>query len=263
MSAGSRVAAFAVAFVVLAAPGGARGQAAPVEDVDDKLVREFGDAIGAYRDGLLDEAIERILRVLDMDRDDPDALWNLGLWTAEAGRPEESVAAWLRYAEVAPGDWRVRPKLIQAYQALERNTDRDREREALRARWQAGAEPTLSDSPVFCRDQFAAAGRPVYAMEWFAPDGTRPVTIEFRVIADGGKSEAAYLLASWDDHNTVPWEESPNSRTHRTYHLARTGRGGRETVAWYQGEPHYELVRRHVAKDLEARAARASRSAGD
>jgi hypothetical protein len=90
-------------------------------------------------------------------------------------------------------------------------------------------------------------------MEWFEASGARPVTLEFRVIGEDGKPGDAYLLGSWDDHNPVTWDDAPDSRPHRTYHLARKGRGGRETIAWYQGEPDYEIVRRNVRKDLEAR----------
>lgn len=247
-----------VASILAVSCAGALPADEPVVDV----AGEFSRAVAAHRAGELAEAVERMRRVLDVRPDDADAVWNLGLWTAEAGRPEDALDAWSRYRSLRPDDWRARAKLIQAYQALDRGEDRDRERRDLFALRNAGGVPDLAGTVAYCRDQFVVAGRRVLAFERFDPSGDRPVWVDFVVTDDAGRELHRYVVTSWDAHNGTVWDEAPASREHRTYHLARTGRVGRETVTWYEGRPAYERVRGDVRGDMAARERRHREASG-
>jgi len=210
----------------------------------------FAVAVAAHGDGRIAQAIEAIRRVLDLRPDDADALWDLGLWTAEAGMADDALSTWRRYRRLVPDDWRGRAKEIQALQATGRGAERDREIAALRDLRRTGAAADLVDAPSFCRDQFVAGGRRVMTFEPFEPAGPRPIVLEFVVLDGAGGERERYVLASWDDHNPVRWDDAPASRDARTYHLARTGRAGRQTVTWYEGRPAYERVRADVSRHM-------------
>jgi tetratricopeptide (TPR) repeat protein len=212
----------------------------------------FADAVTLYRAGRIEEAIERVRRVLDLDPSDADALWNLGLWTAETGRHPEALTVWTRYREERPDDWRGRAKRIQALQALGREGELDREIEALRALRRAGDDADLVRVDSFCRDQFRVRDRLVMALERFDPAGPLAVVLEFVVLDAAGVEEGRYRLSSSDLDNALPWDDTPDSREHRRYRLARSGSTGTETVTWYEGRPPYERVRRDASRHLAA-----------
>ena len=134
------------------------------------------------------EALEKYQRMLATDPDNRVALFNAGLAAYLLGRPEQSVAYWTRLKELAPEDWRVRSKLIQAYQALGRGRERDDERAGLLQVRSVTQDEELRRTKKYCRDQFTVGDSQILVFEFFELEGDSADPLQFR---RSGQQQAA------------------------------------------------------------------------
>jgi tetratricopeptide (TPR) repeat protein len=106
------------------------------------------------------EALLRFQVAFQFVADETSSLFNGGLAAYLSGNFPIAADLWERLKEVDPDDWRVRPKLIQVYQALGRITERNTERAELIELWKSGEITDLSRQSEYCREQF----------EWMEPE---------------------------------------------------------------------------------------------
>ncbi len=109
------------------------------------------------QEGRHTELLQIFQEMLQTAPDDPTLLYNAGLSAYLLGQFAESIDYLKRLKALAPQDLKVRAKLVQAYEALERFGERDAKRGELVAL--VGQQPPSPDRPThYCRDQFTVAG---------------------------------------------------------------------------------------------------------
>jgi tetratricopeptide (TPR) repeat protein len=181
-------------------------------------------------------------------------LWNLGLATAEINEYSEALKYWSALRQHAPNNWRVRTKLIQAYQALGDTDARDRERTALFAlRQSSPVDSDLARTESYCREQMVVAGRKILAFEVFEPKGERMVFFAFVVVSDTDTEEFRISVGSYEFTNRVEWERGALPRDKRLYHLDQYRGPNHWTYGFYESQPPYETVRAQVVDILSGR----------
>jgi tetratricopeptide (TPR) repeat protein len=181
-------------------------------------------------------------------------LWNLGLATAEIKDFSEALKYWLRLRQHAPNNWRVRTKLIQAYQALGNTDARDRERAALfELRRSSPVDSELARTESYVREQMVIAGRKILAFEVFEPKGERMVFFAFVVVSDTDTEDFRISLGSYEFTNRMEWERGALPRDKRLYHLDQYQGPNHWTYGFYESQPAYEHVRAQVVDILNGR----------
>jgi len=218
---------------------------------DDGPAELFDEAVRFAAERRYEDAVALMEQLRSTQPGHPDVLWNLGLWYAELERHEDALEAWLRYREVAPDDWRVRAKLIQTYQALDRKALRDAERAAL-LDWYAGLDSGRQpEQDLFCREQFRLGERRVMAFEYFRPSGERRVFLRFSVLDAEGQESAWYSLGSYALTNELARATGEIGEGAELFHLDRYAEGSHATYAFFKKMPSYETVRQHVVAALK------------
>jgi len=135
---------------------GLRGPASGTLD-RNRLLAYAADAL---RRGALIEVEEASRRVLERDRDDPDALNFLGLAALGGNRRDEAIAALRKAASRAPKSAMIRCNLAFAYRADGRHEDAVRE-----ARKASRLDPDLVAAYTVLGTSLADLGRPADALE--------------------------------------------------------------------------------------------------
>jgi tetratricopeptide (TPR) repeat protein len=110
------------------------------------------------------------------------------------GQFEEAREKWTRAAALAPDDFEIQKKLVQACYALGKHAEAAPHRErvlALRA-----ADPKLKDLKEFCFDQFEVDGNRVLAYETFDKRGDLYYHFTFKVVTPQGKISKTINLES-------------------------------------------------------------------
>lgn len=199
------------------------------------------------------EALEKYQRVLATDPDNHVALFNAGLAAYLLGRPEESVACWTKLKELTPEDWRLRCKLIQAYQALGRSRERDDEREGLLQVRSVTHDDELRRARKFCRDQITMGDSRIMVFEFFELEGDMPIRYSFDVPDSSGQQVAArYTLGAYESTNAYARDTGQIQPGQRLFHLDGYKPGGvHETYGFFVGEPDYDTVRSAVMQVLQ------------
>jgi tetratricopeptide (TPR) repeat protein len=208
------------------------------------------------RDGSVsehNEALEKYQRVLATDPDNHVALFNAGLATYLLGRPEQSVAYWARLKELVPEDWRVRSKLIQAYQALGRGRERDDERAGLLQLRSVTQDEELRRARKYCRDQFTVGDSQFLVFEFFELEGDWPIRYSFDVLDSSGQRVAArYTLGAYKTTNAYARDAGQIQPGQRMFHLDGYKPGGvHETYGFFVGEPDYDTVKSAILQILQ------------
>ena len=209
-----------------------------------------------------DQALVHYKEALSILSNDPALLFNAGV--AAFGSKDFAFAAetWKKLKEIEPLDWRARSKLIQAYQALNKLPERDKERAELFEMWKSGKPEDLKKQTEFCRDQFEVKGQKVMAFELYELKGERALRYVFSILnktEDG--EEWRVSLGSYKTTDAI-WRETRNPRpkdNERLFHLDGYFKGGgHATYGMFFPEPTYDEMRAKVIQILEGIANRTS-----
>ena len=121
----------------------------------ERLVAEkkYPEALQAYKDALA------------KDPNNPVLMYNAGLMAYFCEKPKEAAGFWSREKAIEPNDWRVRAKLVQAYEAAGNFKQRDAEREDLFKLRRESADKELKNLEYYCRDQFSVGKNRVMVFE--------------------------------------------------------------------------------------------------
>jgi tetratricopeptide (TPR) repeat protein len=175
--------------------------------------------------------------------------YNGGLAAYLDGKFGVAVEQWKRAKALDARSWRVRAKLIQAYQGAGDLRGRDAERAELfaqRARAAEGDELRTLDS--YCREQWTFGAYRVMAFEYFDTNGPGMLLrYRFLIGKDGGAEGAEWLgLAS------IPSERG------RGYGLLKLAGAGGEVVflaeyASWSTEPSYDELRKVIVAILQGK----------
>lgn len=200
------------------------------------------------------EALTRYKQGLTSSPDDTSLLYNGGLAAFECKQYAVAVDLWTHLKALDQSDWQTRAKLIQAYQALGKLTERDAERTALFDLRKQDSSGDLAKKVEYCRDQFETSGEKVMAFEYFELKGERALRYVF-IIIDESKREEKYRLSlgSYDTTNKF-WHETTKPRpkkTDRLFHLDGYYDWGHATYGMYFPEPSYDEVRTAVIEVLK------------
>jgi tetratricopeptide (TPR) repeat protein len=220
------------------------------EDAEAMFTRLFEEAAADMAAGRLAEAAQKLDTLLAALGPHPDVLWNLGTARAQLQQHDRALAAWDAYRRAAPDDWRARPKVIQACQALGDTARRDRERAELLALRRAGTDPGLAEEPHYCREQLKVGDLPVVAYEVFEPAGPQRVFYLFLVGQPDGTMVGRYSLGSYDFTTEFEREIGRIGPEERMYHLDWYAGPMHSTRGFYTSLPDYDAVRAQVAEDL-------------
>lgn len=215
--------------------------AAPPPGLFDRANERF--EAGDYAD-----ALALFEELLEAEPEATGALYNGGLCAYLLGKYGKASELWLRLKALEPGDWQVRAKLVQAWQALDAKERRDAERKELYDLRATLDDPELRDREFFCRDQFRAAGHRVVAFEHFELVGPRAIRYYFAVTDPEGR-QFHISLGSYDTMNRIV-KEAYGEDAPRRFHLDGYYDDGHATFMMYVGEPGYDEVREQVVEIL-------------
>lgn len=213
--------------------------------------RKFTEALARYKEALL---------ILP---NEPALLFNGGQAAYNSKDYAQAAELWKRLKAVDPSDWHVRAKLIQAYQALVKLSERDTERADLFELWKSGKNAELKQQFEYCRDQFEVKGKRVMAFEHFELKGDRALRYVFSILNEAGDGEEFRIsLGSYDLTNAI-WRETTEPKPkegERLFHLDGYFKNGHATYGMYFPEPSYDEVRSKVIQILEGKGKAVSSS---
>ena len=175
--------------------------------------------------------------------DDPSLLWNLGIVYSELEEHEQALAAWLKIAKLEPGNWHVTAKVVQAYQGLNRATERDAAIKQLLAERKKDKQ---DQRPWFCREQFRLDGKEVLALQFFEPKSPRRVYYAFVVTGPDGSEACRLSLGSYDATTEIARSLGEVEPKARLYHLDYYEDGGHQTYGFFKKLPTYDEIRSRV-----------------
>jgi tetratricopeptide (TPR) repeat protein len=247
-------------FLVIAMNVVAQDKNAPASARLEKLFWEANTLMEANK---FAAALPLYKEALEIEPEEPSLLYNGGLAAYQTKDFATAVDLWARLKKVDPEDWRARTKLIQAYQASGKFTERDAERAELFTMWKSGKDPELAKEFEYCREQFQVNKIKVMAFEQFELKGDRALRYVFSILNEQEDGEEYRIsLGSYDLTNAI-WHEStkPKPRPEeRLFHLDGYFKGAHATYGMYTKEPTYDQVRDQVIKILEGRVRAASTS---
>lgn len=202
------------------------------------------------------EALTHYKQALAILPKDPAILFNAGLAAFSAKDFTFASDLWQQLKAVDPSDWHGRSKLIQAYQALGKTAERDKEREELFAMWKSGQPAELKSKVQYCRDQFEVNGKKVMAFEHFELKGDRALRYVFSILnktEDG--EEYRISLGSYRITDAI-WRETRKPKPkdeERLFHLDGYYPNRHVTYGMFFPEPSYDETRAKVVQILEGK----------
>jgi tetratricopeptide (TPR) repeat protein len=113
------------------------------------------------------EAVVRFDRALGVNKKHVDAAYNAGQIYYDLEDHAKAAARWETALKLAPEDFQIAKKLVQAYVALAKPTKVRAARARVFAMWKAGKDPDQSKTYVY--DQFKAGKYHVHVYEAFDP----------------------------------------------------------------------------------------------
>jgi tetratricopeptide (TPR) repeat protein len=206
--------------------------------------RKYADALARYKEALA---------ILPSD---PSLLYNGGLAAYSSKDYGTAADLWKRLKAADPLDWRSRTKLIQAYQALAKLTERDAERRELFEMWKSGRPDDLKAQFEYCRDQFEVNGKKVMAFEHFELKGERALRYVFSILNEAGDAEDYRISLGSYELDQAIWRETTKPKPkegERLFHLDGYFKWGHATYGFYSPEPSYDQVRARVSQILEGK----------
>lgn len=217
--------------------------------------REYEQALTAYKRGLATAP------------NDSSLLWNGGMAGYLSSDYASALALWQRLKKKEPRDGNVRAKLIQTHQAMKKRGERDTERAqlfALRAEVKKeNPEAEALKQKQYCRDQFTAAGRRVFAYEFFELEGPMARRYKFTILQKGADTEDFNIsLGSYETTNAFMRERGDLKPGQRVFHLdGYYPRGIHKTFGFFVTEPSYDQTREMIEKILAGKQQPISSSA--
>ncbi len=185
-------------------------------------------------------------------KDDPNnevVLYNLGMTLYLANEPQRACVPWSRLKELAPNDWEVQKKLIQAYSACGVSHKEKREQaigELYKLR-DSEEIPELSNATFFIRDQFAFEDRWVFVFEYYDMDaGWRlgPLLWKFYVTKDGEPTDRFVSVGSYDAVTILAVAKGQIEEDERMYHLDEyLADGAHRTHGFFFEKPDYDQIK--------------------
>jgi len=203
------------------------------------------------------EALVRYKEALAILPGNPSILFNGGIAAFNSREYATAADLWKQLKVIDPLDWRLRAKLIQAYQALGKLTERDAERRELLEMWKSGKPADLKEQFEFCRDQFEVSGKKVMAFEHFELKGARALRYVFSILnaAEDGE-DYRISLGSYELDQAI-WRETTKptpKEGERLFHLDGYFKGGgHATYGFFSPEPSYDQIRARVVGILEGK----------
>ena len=200
------------------------------------------------------ELFQAFKEVLETAPDNLNLLHNTALSAYLSGQFAEAAAYWTRLKNLAPQDFHVRAKLVQAYEALQDSSARDAERAELFELYDQ-LEANADKPAHYCRDQFSVGEWTVLAYEHFELVGDMAVRYGFRVFQSGEKKPAYTLsLGSYATTNRYMRQRGTLQPGERLFHLDEYRDNMHRTLALYNNEPPYEIVKTAVQEALRQSA---------
>ncbi len=215
---------------------------------------EIGNSL--LEQGKADQALIHYKRALSVLPKEPAILFNAGLAAFSSKDFAFASDVWKQLKAVEPSDWHARAKLVQAYQALGKTAERDKEREELFAMWKSGEPPEFKEQVQYCRDQFEVNGKKVMAFELFELKGDRALRYVFSILnktEDG--EEYRISLGSYSITNSV-WRRTMKptpKENERLFHLDGYFPNRHVTYGMFFPEPSYDETRAKVIQILDGK----------
>lgn len=222
--------------------------------ISDEIVRDpdklFTSSVEQANKGNIQEAINLMEMALSVAPDDPDMIWNLGLWFNQLGQHKNAIRMWLRYREVDPEDYKGRAKLIETYQVIGDIENRNRERAALFAWYKAAKKKVRRKLSSYRCDAFSVSGTNVIAFESFEPEGDRMVFYTFAVLNSDYEVDHTYSLGSYKMTTQTARGLGDISDDERLYHLDRYMDAGHKLCGFLGKLPSYDETKKMVVDEL-------------
>lgn len=201
------------------------------------------------------EALVHYKKALSLMPKEPAVLFNGGMAAFASKDYAFAADLWQQLKALEPLDWHARSKLVQAYQALGKTAERDKERGELFEMWKSGKSAEFAKEFEYCRDQFEVNGQKILAFEHFELKGDRALRYVFSILNKTEDDEEYRIsLGSYEVTNSI-WRETQNPRPkpdQRLFHLDGYFQNGRHmTFGMFTPEPSYDEVRAIVIKILE------------
>lgn len=222
-------------------------------DISADLQAKFSTAVTLLQADKFAEALPLLQEVAAQVDDRPNVFWNLGIAAAAVGDKQLALHTWSRYREMMPDDVRGREKLIQSYQALGMNEQRDSQRNELLALRAALPAVERDKMVFFARDQFDAGGLHFVTLEYFEPHGRFRDLYRFEAV--DATHKLAYYLSLENDAGTtaVGRELGQIPPDGQLYSLDRFEGSTHSTLAIMKVLPVYDALRTLVVAAAEGR----------
>jgi tetratricopeptide (TPR) repeat protein len=231
--------------------------------------KAFNAANALLGQGKAEQALVEYKKAMSFLPDEPAIYFNAGMAAFRIKDYAFAAEAWSKLKTLDPADWHTRAKLVQVYQALGKQAERDKERVELFEMWKsakASAKPgdqgdpsqrELKDQVEYCRDQFEVKDLKIMAFEHFELNGERALRYVFSILNKTEDGEDFRIsLGSYDLTNTI-WRQSKNpppKPDERLFHLdGYFKNGAHATYGLYFPEPTYDAVRSKVIQILEGK----------
>ena len=197
------------------------------------------------------EAVRQFESLAEVESTRHLASYNLGQ-IYQLQKEHEAALYWFqRAANARPDDWRTVAKLVQAFQALGRTSERDRARARLLDLYRTRKIP----GDEFCREQFQDGRYLVRVFERFELAGEWTFRYRFE-LADLPAPGAVrtIVLGSYQPTTELARLRGGIASSERVFHLDGYGPGPAHlTYRFYMREPSYEEVRARVVEILRNR----------
>jgi tetratricopeptide (TPR) repeat protein len=146
--------------------------------------------------GRVEEALKHWYAASEIDPTLVDALYNAG--QAHYNRKEfaEALDRWSKAHVLAPDDFDVAKKVLQAENALGDRAAAAKARETVFQIWRTSADPAVRRLTEYVFDQFDVGKAHVYAYETFEPNGDLYYVYTFKVVGPDGKLAGSVQLES-------------------------------------------------------------------
>jgi tetratricopeptide (TPR) repeat protein len=218
-------------------------------EIDPKFADAYYNAGVVLADlGRTDEALKRWYAATEADPKLVDAYYNAGQLHYNRKEFAKALDRWSKARALAPDDFDVAKKVLQAYNALGDRGAAVKAREAVFQIWRTSSDPGVRRLTEYVFDQFDVGKTHVYAYETFEPKGDLYYVYTFRVAGPKGK-----LVGS------VQLESSAAIRKMGTPYILGVTTGSRhETLSQsFKALPAYDTLRPIVTKIIEERFAAA------
>lgn len=191
------------------------------------------------------EAIPYLKKVVKISPSE-SVYWNLGIANSEINDYNEALFYWRKYEEINKSDWRIKAKIIQAYQALGDTASRNIEIDNLYYLKSISTDSNFINADRFCREQFTINGKKVFSFEYFDPQGDRRIYYRFSVIDEKGFESFYISLGSYDLTTDIARELGEISSYERAYHLDYYEKDTHISYGHFNNKLSYDQTRKMV-----------------